>query len=209
MITSKSLSNGLKDKTDLELVNMVRQDNDNEAFLEISERYSDVYYKICHKYSKRLTASGLDCNDIFAEKDIIILNCIKNFNPEKKTKLSSWIGNHARYFCLNSLNSRKNFFPIENKEISKTIENSQSYSTDNIFEYLRNNRAFFENILDQLSDKRISRIIKMRFLGEKKQPWAKIASELDMSIQSCTHLGDKGLNILKRKILSKDYMDTV
>jgi len=201
--------NSLSGITDKELVKRVKKDADSEAFLEICRRYENVFYRVCHKYDKRIQASGLNCEDIFEEKNTIIFHCIKTFDLRRKTKLSTWIGNYARYLCLNSINSRQHIFPSNDEEINKAIENSQPDTKISDLDSLKNNRNYFLNILDQIGDKRISEIIKLRYFNDKKLIWQKIAKKVNLSVQTCINLNAKGLKILKRKITSEEMMDTI
>jgi len=199
----------LNNKTDLELISLVKENGDSEAFVQICRRYEDIFYKICHKFENRITAAGLDCKDIFNEKDIIILHCIKTFNPSKKAKLGTWIGNFARYLCLNTINSRKHMFPSCDAEISKIIENSQIYNRSENVQETKENKVFIYNLLSQIKDKRVSDIIKLRYLSGKKVIWNDVAKKMGISVQTCINLNSKGLRLLKRKIESKDLSDII
>ena len=45
----------------------------------------------------------------------------------------AWIGNYARYLCLNSINSRKLIIPSDNEEIIKYLEDTQIKTEFNNF----------------------------------------------------------------------------
>ena len=107
--------------SDLELVKEVKG-GDSEAFKEICRRYENIFYKICQKYITILANSGVNPQDIFDEKNYIIYHCVSTFKPSKKTKLSTWIGNYARYLCLNSINARRFILPSNDEDIKKYIE---------------------------------------------------------------------------------------
>src|SRR4051812_23966769 len=99
------------EKTDLTLVRGVKQKGDDDSFKEVCRRYENVFYKICQRYAPVLRNSGINPQDIFDDKNIIILNCIKSFDPKKGAKLSTHIGNYARYLCLNSISARRLIMP--------------------------------------------------------------------------------------------------
>jgi len=207
MSISKSSLNGLTDKSDLELIRMVKEDANSIAFSTICLRYEDIFYKVCHKYDKRITAAGLNCQDIFEEMPTIIFHCVTTFDPSKNAKLGTWIGNFARYLCLNSINSRKHISPSCDEDVHDMIERHQSYTP--LKENTINDKAYIANILRQIKDPRISEIIKLRYLSEKKIVWSEVANIVGVSVQTAINLSAKGLKLLKKKITSKDFSDTI
>jgi RNA polymerase sigma factor (sigma-70 family) len=200
--------NNLKLSTDLELISLVK-DGNNDAFDEICERYENIFYKICQRYSVPLSLSGVNVNDIFEDKNYIIYYCSLHFNPSKKTKLSTMIGNYARYLCLNSINERKHLLKLDDEEVKTRIENNQISS--NFF--LRNNDdenfKYILNILSQIKDGRITEIFKYRYLDGKKMIWGQIAKKMGLSTQTAINLHNKGINILKNKTKSKEFSDVI
>lgn len=204
--------NSLTEKTDKQLVRMVKGGS-SEAFEEICRRYENIFYKVCQKYATTLSLSGINPEDIFEEKNFIIFHCIKTYNADKNTKLSTWIGNFARYLCLNTLNSRKFILPTATEELNRHIEETQQrdvYFRDN---YSADNFSYITNILDQLKDTRIKEIINLRYFSDttpkKKMIWEKIAKKLNMSTQTAINLHNKGLDLLRSKMQSKNISDVV
>jgi hypothetical protein len=54
-----------------------------------------------------------------------------------------------------------------------------------------------------MPDKRIKKIFDMRYvIGEKNSvmPWRKICKEVDLSIQGCINVHDRGLKIIRDKL---------
>lgn len=201
----KKLKNSLESKTDLQLIRSVKSKASSEAFEEICRRYQDVFYKICQKYAPALTASGVNIHDIFNEKNIIILHCVNTFNPSKNVKLSSWIGNYARYLCLNSINQRKFIAPATDEEIKTKIEDNQTKqmffeNQTNLKEY----KDYFSDILNQLKDDRIKQIFYYRYFDDKKMIWDKIAKKINSSPQTVMALHKKGLQIIKNKLTNTE-----
>jgi RNA polymerase sigma factor (sigma-70 family) len=196
-------------KTDLALVKSVRKHGDNESFNEICRRYENVFYKICQKYVTPLQVSGINPQDIFDEKNFIILHCVNTYKSGKKTKLSTWIGNYARYLCLNSINARRFILPSSDDDIKRHIEESQtaqnytqSHSTEEDYKYI-------VNILEQLRDERINEIFRLRYFSEKKMIWAKIACKMGISTQTAINLHNRGIELLRRKIKSDNISDVI
>lgn len=207
----KKLKNLSQNKTDIQLVRAVKNKASNEAFLEICDRYQDVFYKICQKYAPALTASGVNIQDVFNEKNIIIFHCINTFDSKKGVKLSSWIGNYARYLCLNSINSRKFIAPMTDDELKNKIEEGQA--SQSYFENkndLQECKDYVFDILNQLKDERIKEIFNYRYFGDKKMIWNKIAKKVNSSPQTVMSLHKKGLILIKNKMTnSKNICDIV
>lgn len=200
----------LKTKSDGELVTLIKDLASDDAFLEVCTRYENIFYSVCQKYASALTNSGVNPEDIFEEKNCIILHCISTYQPEKKAKLGTWIGNYARYLCLNSINSRRFILPTTDEELKHFIENSQIYSeysasqTDKAEDF-----KYIQNLLGQIKDARIVEIFKYRYLSQKRMIWADIAEKLNVSTQTVINLHNKGLDLLQRKLKSRSISDVI
>ena len=196
-------------KTDAQLIKKIK-DGDSDSFNEVCEKYENIFYKICQRYCSALTSCGINPQDIFDEKNLIILNCIHSFNPKKKTKLSTHIGNYARYLCLNSMHSRKFIVPTTSEELHKAIEDNQVKT-----EYLSNSlkrKETYDYVLsltEQLKDKRIERILSLRYLGPKKMTWNSISKEMGISTQTAINLHNRGMSLIRKKIKSSTISDQI
>lgn len=200
----------LSERSDAFLIRQVKQKACSDAFLEICRRYEDLFYKVCQKYAASLSACGVPLQDIFNEKNIIILHCIKTFKPSKKTKLSSWIGNYARYLCLNSMNAQKLIVPNTEESAHKKVEEGQvtyDYFYDEPDLEETKDRIF--GLLKKLQDKRIIRIFELRYLQSKKMIWQQIAKKLRTSPQTVMALHRKGMSLLKDKITDREDICTL
>jgi RNA polymerase sigma factor (sigma-70 family) len=195
----------LSERSDAFLIRQVKLHASSEAFSEICRRYENLFYKVCQKYSASLSTCGIYLQDIFNEKNIIILHCVKTFKPSKKTRLSSWIGNYARYLCLNSMNSKRLMVPSPDAEIHKRIEEKQVYQ-----DFLQERPDMEETkkqvfcVLSQIKDKRIKSIFKLRYLQAKKMIWQKIAQKMGTSPQTVMALHRKGLALIRDKITEEE-----
>ena len=198
----------LTDKTDLELVKLIKSEAHSDAFTEVCRRYENIFYKICQKYSSILSASGINPQDIFDEKTFIIYHCVSSFKPSKKTKLGTWIGNYARYLCLNSINSRKFILPTSDTEVHKHIEDNQvKMNYESGQQRAQENFLYLLNLLEQLKDYRIIEIFRLRYFGHKKLIWNKIAKKMNLSTQTAINLHNKGLVLLRAKYKSENISD--
>lgn len=204
-----NLLNGYSDKTDSQLVRLVKSNGDNEAFKEICRRYENIFYKVCQKYAPALSVSGVNPQDIFDEKNFIIFHCVNTFNYKKKAKLSTWIGNYARYLCLNSLNARKFILPSSDEDIIKYIEDTQATQNYSSNQLNQEDYGYILNIIDQLKDKRVEEVFKYRYFTDKKMIWSKIAKKMKISTQTAINLHNKGISLLKKKVKSRSISDVI
>jgi RNA polymerase sigma factor (sigma-70 family) len=199
----------LNSLTDLELISLVRNDSSNEAFNVICEKYQDVFYKICQKYNLALASRGINTKDIFDEKNYIIYNCVLSFDQTRKTKLSSYIGNYARYLCLNSLNARKYILPSNNEEVTRFLEENQIKNDFDHRNHFKEQSKYVFNILGQVKDQRIKEIFNYRYGDSKKMIWSKIGKKMGISVQTAVNLHQKGLILVQKKFKSENISDVI
>ena len=198
----------MEKKTDSQLTKRLKTHGCEKSFLELCRRYENVYYKICQKYRHALVNAGVQPEDVYAEKDLIVLKCAQSFDPSRKTKFSTWLGNYAKFTCLNYVNSKKYIFNSDSDELQDFIEVSQSVSP-----HTQNLNEEFEiliSTLDELKDDRIKIIFRMRYFYDKKRDgtWKNISEELGMSIQTAINLHKKGLVLLKNRLKGKISIDS-
>ena len=178
-----------------------------KSFLELCRRYENVYYKICQKYRHALVNAGVQPEDVYAEKDLIVLKCAQSFDPSRNTKFSTWLGNYAKFTCLNYVNSKKYIFNSDSDELLDFIEESHTISphTENLNEEFE----ILISTLDKLKDERIKIIFRMRYFYDSKKEgtWKNISEKLGMSIQTAINLHKKGLHLLKNRLKRKISID--
>jgi RNA polymerase sigma factor (sigma-70 family) len=187
------------------LAKRVRAKKCNKSLKELIQRHSPLCYDIYKKYSPAMMASGVCIADIYGEKDYIVYKSAVSYDPTKKTKFSTWLGNQVRYYCLNLINNNK-YVQVEDENLDffvdqKTEEDKKEVSgeVDYIF-----------NLLGQLQDKRIKKIFKLRYFDhddKNKMPWVKVAEKLKVSTQTAINLHNKGAKIVCKKIKSKCLSD--
>lgn len=193
----------LKGKSDLRLIEEVKNHACDASFNELSHRYERVFYRICHKYAPLLRAKGLAPEDIYEEKNYILWTCISNFNPNKGAKFSTWLGNYARYTCFNAANKRRFIIEFDSEEVKNYFE--QKYKK-NEFEEIK---ADFENLhfyLKQIKNPRQKEIVSLRYFNHTKLTWKQIAKKLNISVQTAITSHNECMVRLKNKIKSKDNL---
>ena len=80
-------------------------------------------------------------------------------------------------------------------------------------EELKHEKDFVFKILGKLKDKRISKVFHLRYfdrnIKKKKATWSVIAGKINTSTQTAINLHQRGVNILNKKLTSKDIYDSI
>lgn len=139
---------------------------------------------------------------MYEEKNVVLLKCALSFDPSRDTKFSTWLGNYAKFTCLNYINSKRYIFNSETDELHKFIEESQQAPTIEVF--TEESEIIF-NCLKNLKDKRIEKIFKMRYFyaHKKERTWRYISDKIGVSIQTAINLHKKGLTLAKNQVGKK------
>lgn len=199
----------IQDYNDLILVSNVKSSNDEESLKELIRRHNPMCFSLYKKYSSALEVSGVNLQDLISSKDYIIYQSAKSFNPDKKSKFSTWLYNQIRYQCLNTINNNKNTLSMEVEKINFLID-QMSLKENNSSEKAKDANEYIFKILESCLDKRILQIYKMRYFnGSKLMAWSKIAKKLKVSTQTAINLHKKGMTLLKVKINSNFYLERV
>lgn len=194
---------------DLDLINKVKNESDNEALNELALRHSGIYNEMIKKYYRHLVNTGVSPDDIISDKLYILYKSAMSFDPNKNVKFSTWIGNQARYYCLNCMNKNNSTIAMENESIKLILEKKQA--SENFDEnLLREKSDLIFSILRRIKDDRIYKIYRMRyFSGKKLTPWSKISKKLKISTQTVINLHNKGKILLKNKLTTTNNIDII
>ena len=83
--------------SDTLLAQNVKDKDCENSLKELIERHSKLCYNIYQKYIPAMNASGVFPDDALNDKDYIIYKSACSYNPTKRTKFSTWLGNQVRY----------------------------------------------------------------------------------------------------------------
>ena len=132
------------------LIKNIKEDSCEDSLRVLIQRHSPLCFDICKKYAPALSSKGIDVNDIASEKEYLIYKSILSYNPLKKTKFSTWLGNQMRYHCLNTLNKNR-LIATEDSQLDYFINKDCDCSDVD----LREQMDYVNNLISQLKDKRI------------------------------------------------------
>jgi len=187
---------------DIYLINMVKEVGDDDSVKELINRHSGIYIEMVNKYLPD-DMEGINKYDVLQDKDFCIYDAAMNFDKNKNAKFSTYIGNLARWRCLNIFNKNVKFPQCDIREIinEKTLEKSDLNDIERN-ETIKN----INLIIEKIKDKRAKKIFKMRYNnGSKVTPWKKIAKKLDLSIQGCINIHNKHLTEIRKICIAKQY----
>tara|TARA_R110000772_G_scaffold95159_1_gene193405 strand:+ start:2731 stop:3303 length:573 start_codon:yes stop_codon:yes gene_type:complete len=187
---------------DLYLIKKVKECKDDSSIKELIHRHSGIYIEMVNRYIPD-SIEGINKEDIIQDKEFSIYDAAMNFDEDKNTKFSTYVGNLARWKCLNIYNKKIKFPQSSINEVfhEKTTYISEAAEIEN--------KEKIKNIIltiSKITDKRARKIFKMRYdSGTKLTPWKKIAKKLDLSIQGCINIHNKHLTEIKKICIAKQY----
>jgi DNA-directed RNA polymerase specialized sigma subunit len=142
----------------------------------------------------------LNYESLIEDVDIVLLNSINSYNANKKTKVSSWVGNMSRFHVLNTiknLTESGRFVSTENADLD--ILNN-FYNKFHIDEN-KDLREHIFNLIDNIKDKRARKIFELRFFSDKESSkWKNIAKEMKLSYQQISQIYNSAKEILCDKM---------
>lgn len=191
-----------KKNDDLLLVNNVQQQQCESSLKELIERHSGLFYSVSHKFK-----SNLNLSEIHLDKDFVIYKSVLSFNPNKGAKFSTWLGNMTKYYCLNVGKKEFKYANMKEEELSFFLDarSAENHSLVKVREEI----DYVFKVLESLTDKRIVKIFRMKYLdglpGGKKMTWKKIAASFDLTPQTIINLHQKGRKAIKRKANSTRF----
>jgi len=183
-------------ETDYSLIKKIKNKNCSDSFVQLTERHAKLFYSICNKY-----VAVQKHDEIHLDLNFVFLKSINSYNKDKKTKFSTWLGNCTRYHCLNYTKVESKYVDHENEEASQLLFNTKSMENYNN-DKLKVDIDHIFSTLDDLKDKRIPKIFRMRYLhiGKKRPTWKKIGERFNLTSQTIINLHGKGRAVIKKSL---------
>lgn len=181
--------------------NIKNSKNVEESLLELIDRHSGIYLEMVNSFLKNCNNDSLK-NDIVSEKDLIIYNSALKYDSSKGTKFSTFLGNEAKWTCLNASNRNKKFLELTDQNFDfHTLKEEKEVGKEDLKTQILTK---FKKHLDVYPGKRVSKIFNMRYENTNKlTPWRKISKEMDLSIQGCINIHNSALKTIAKKIKSE------
>jgi DNA-directed RNA polymerase specialized sigma subunit len=185
--------------SDSDLIENIKNANNvDESLQELINRHSGIYLEMVNAFLRNCNNDSLK-DDIVSEKDLIIYNSALKYDSTKGTKFSTFLGNEAKWTCLNASNKNKKFLELTDQNFDfQTLKEEKETEKEDFKNQILNK---FRKHLDIYPDKRVSKIFNMRYENVNKlTPWRKISKEMDLSIQGCINIHNSALKTIAKKI---------
>jgi|TARA_Y100000361_G_C11160140_1_gene346745 DNA-directed RNA polymerase specialized sigma24 family protein len=190
-------------ESDLSLINRIKNGDGGDSLTSLIERHSGIYVYVVDQFTKNPN-SLIDRDTIMKEKDHTIFIAALNYNPDCKSKFSTYLANEAKWKCLNAISKAK-----RRRETSfEDIKNDPASEEDSCQHLIKvESFNFFKNMLNEEKDERVKKIIDIRYntTNNKLVPWRVVAEKLDMSIQGCINIHNKFIKKVRNE-LNKNYV---
>lgn len=192
--------------TDNDLAELVKNQSSQDALSVLIARHSGICYKIYNKYFQNNTSSI--ARDVEEEKDLLIYQAAKTFNPTFGAKFSTWLGNVVTYACLNACNEHKKETSF-NDDILLYLADQHSNHQASIISKDNELLLYIKNIINLSADETSKEVIKMRYFsdGNKVKTFKEIAEHFGVSTQTVVNWHDKFIIFLKNKLKSDSNID--
>lgn len=173
----------------------------DECLQELIDRHSGIYLDIVNSFLRNCNNDSLR-EEIINDKEYAIYNSALKYDENRGTKFSTFLGNEAKWMCLNASNKNKKYVELnDNTYDFECIKDTYEHTVVNFQDQIL--KEFNEEI-NKHPDKRIQKIFSMRYSGNKKlTPWRKISKAMNLSIQGCINIHNAALNSISKNIRSK------
>ena len=194
--------------TDKQLKDNLKLDIDTEESLkELVNRHSGIFLDIVTSYVPRSAPSG-SRDELINDLEYYVYNAGLKYDHTKNTKFSTFLGNEAKWACLNQYNKNKKYLIADTDESrfmyeNNVIQQEKPMVNENIL-----SKIF--DIIDRHPDLRVKKIFKLRYIDpnfNKLTPWKNVSKELNMSIQGCINIHNAAIKIIRKELKSKHELD--
>jgi DNA-directed RNA polymerase specialized sigma subunit len=194
--------------TDKQLTDNLKLDIDIENSLkELIDRHSGIFLDIVTSYVPKGSATG-NREDLIGDLEYYVYNAGLKYDHTKKTKFSTFLGNEAKWACLNQYNKNKKYLIADTDESRFMYENNLISQDKPFVDEKVLNKIF--NIIDHHPDKRVQKIFKLRYVEpqfNKLTPWKRVSKELKMSIQGCINIHNSAIRIIRKELKNRHELD--
>ncbi len=161
---------------DLSLINEIKKSNDNSSFNELVSRHTGIYNMIAWQYLH--TGNHTDFQDLIDNREYNFYSFIQDYNPDKGTKFSTFVGDRTKYLCL-TLN--KNFNLKSNNKCLNLDEFLDDHQPDSDLIEKDNNTVLLDTI-NNFPHKTFREVMLLR-LFSSDNTWREIAKKVGVTTQ--------------------------
>src|SRR5215216_1441663 len=100
--------------SDQELITNIQENSCSQSLEVLVKRHAGMFFSMAKRYANTsIGCSGVSIQDFEENRHYIVYLAAKNFNPDKKAKFVTWLGNQVRYYCLNAINAQSKYYNTE------------------------------------------------------------------------------------------------
>lgn len=187
--------------TEKELINLVKNKDDELALKELASRHSGILYNQSRKYSLPFSPI-VNANEFYENRLEVVYEACKTFSPDR-AQFNTHVGLQMRWHCSHQLAKLvpKEKIYEESFDLERD-ENSAEFNLKNSLQLsITDNHNRIEEYFQLINEPRILEIFKLRYLARKT--WKEIEKVAGYSHTFCMVLHQKGLEIIKNKIKRK------
>ena len=193
----------IQTQTDTELTSNLKNNIEAEASLqELVDRHSGIFLDIVNNYVPNNSPTSHK-QDIIDEIQYYIYNAGLKYDQTRGAKFSTFLGNEAKWLCLNQHYKNKKYLLAASPEGEFALHNrSKEEETTEINPHV--NEALLCKIFEMIEkhpDERVRRIFKIRYIDpefNKLTPWQQVGKKLKMSIQGCINIHNAAIKIIRK-----------
>jgi len=199
----------INNQSDVKLTENLKNNVEPEASLkELVDRHSGIFLDIINNY---VPNNSPTCHkqDIIDELEYYVYNAGLKYDQTRGAKFSTFLGNEAKWLCLNQHHKNKKYLLASSTESEFIFENKCVDTEDEKKPHLNETLLvkIFE-IIDAHPDERVRRIFKLRYVDpefNKLTPWQKIGKELKMSIQGCINIHNSAITVIRKGLKHNEF----
>lgn len=194
--------------TDKQLTDNLKLDvNTEQSLSELVDRHSGIFLDIVTSYVPRGSPSG-SRDDLIGDLEFYVYNAGLKYDHTKKTKFSTFLGNEAKWACLNQYNKNKKYLIADTDESRFMYENNLMEQEKPFVDESTLKKIF--TIIDSHPDDRVQRIFQLRYIDpqhNKLTPWKKVSKQLNMSIQGCINIHNSAIKVIRKELKNTHEFD--
>jgi DNA-directed RNA polymerase specialized sigma subunit len=194
--------------TDKQLTDNLKLDIDTEESLhELVVRNSGIFLDIVTSYVPRSSPSG-SRDDLINDLEFHVYNAGLKYDHTKKTKFSTFLGNEAKWACLNQYNKNKKYLITDTDESRFVYEHNLLKQEKPFVDEKVLNKIF--SIIKENPDTRVQQIFQLRYVDpqhNKLTPWKKVSKHLNMSIQGCINIHNSAIKGIRKELKKRHEFD--
>ena len=199
----------INNQSDVKLTENLKNNIETEASLKtLVDRHSGIFLDIVNNY---VPNNSPTCHkqDIIDELEYYVYNAGLKYDQTRGAKFSTFLGNEAKWLCLNQHHKNKKYLLASSPEREFFFEN-KAVDTENEPKPHLDEKLLVKifEIIDAHPDKRVRRIFKLRYVDpefNKLTPWQKIGKELKMSIQGCINIHNSAITVIRKNLKHNEF----